>query len=138
VNVDVDEGLPLVKVDSRLVAQALTNLVENATKYSPLGSEILLRVRLVDDQLIISVTDQGPGVAPDEQNRIFDKFYRGWQQVERRSAGTGMGLAIARGIVEAHGGRIWVESAVGHGSAFTFAIPVEWKAEAEQVPGDDI
>jgi two-component system sensor histidine kinase KdpD len=138
VNVDVDEGLPLVKVDSRLVAQALTNLVENATKYSPLGSEILLRVRLVDDHLIISVTDQGPGVAPDEQNRIFDKFYRGWQQVERRSAGTGMGLAIARGIVEAHGGRIWVESAVGHGSTFTFAIPVEWKAEAEQVPGDDV
>ncbi|MBI3949758.1 MAG: DUF4118 domain-containing protein [Acidobacteria bacterium] len=127
VRVDIDDAFPLVKVDSRSIAEALTNLVENAGKYSPPGSEILIRGRIRDDQLILSVTDQGPGLTPDEKDRIFDKFYRGQPRGQRRSAGTGMGLAIARGIIEAHGGRIWVESTPGHGATFTMAVPVEWR-----------
>jgi two-component system, OmpR family, sensor histidine kinase KdpD len=127
VSVALDEHTPVVKLDSRLVAEALTNLVENAAKYSPADSAIILRARVAGDELIISVTDHGPGIAPDEMGRIFDKFYRGRTPARRVSEGTGMGLAIARGIVEAHGGRIWVESAPAQGATFTIAIPVEYK-----------
>jgi two-component system sensor histidine kinase KdpD len=127
VKIEIDEAFPLVKMDARLIAEALINLVENAGKYAPPGSEIVIRGRLRDDQLMLSVTDQGPGLAPDEKDRVFDKFYRGQQRGVRRRAGTGMGLAIARGIIEAHGGRIWAESAPGAGATFTMAIPVEWR-----------
>ena len=127
VSVALDEHTPVVKVDSRLVAEALTNLVENAAKYSPADSAIIVRARVAGDELIISVTDHGPGIASDEMGRIFDKFYRGRHRARRVSEGTGMGLAIARGIVEAHGGRIWVESAPAQGATFTIAIPVEYK-----------
>jgi two-component system, OmpR family, sensor histidine kinase KdpD len=119
-----DSGQSLVKIDSRLVAEALTNLVENAAKYSPAGSQILLRA-VAEDHLTISVSDQGPGIAPDETGRVFDKFYRGTRLSEGQSGGTGMGLAIARGIIEAHGGSIWLESAPGHGATFVFTMPVE-------------
>jgi two-component system, OmpR family, sensor histidine kinase KdpD len=125
VSADVDEHTPVVKLDSRLVAEALANLVENAAKYSPPGSAIIVRARVERDELIISVTDQGPGISSDEVSRIFDKFYRGRRPARRVSEGTGMGLAITRGIVEAHGGRIWVESAPAQGATFTIAIPVE-------------
>jgi two-component system sensor histidine kinase KdpD len=127
VSVALDEHTPVVKVDSRLVAEAVTNLVENAAKYSPADSAIIVRARVAGDELIISVTDLGPGITPDEMGRIFDKFYRGRHLARRVSEGTGMGLAIARGIVEAHGGRIWVESAPAQGATFTIAIPVEYK-----------
>lgn len=127
VRVEIAETFPLVKMDARLMAEALINLIENAGKYSPPGSEIVIRGRLRDDQLMLSVTDQGSGLAPDEQDRVFDKFYRGPQRGVRHSAGTGMGLAIARGIIEAHGGRIWAESVPGAGATFTMAIPVEWR-----------
>jgi two-component system sensor histidine kinase KdpD len=127
VKVRLDEGIPLVKVDSRLVAQALTNLVENAAKYSSAESEILLQARVSEDQLLISVTDHGPGIAPDEVDRIFEKFYRSPRSLDKKNTGTGMGLAIARGIIEAMGGRIWVESKPDCGATFTFAIPIEQK-----------
>jgi two-component system, OmpR family, sensor histidine kinase KdpD len=127
VSVALDEPTPVVKLDSRLVAEALANLVENAAKYSPADSAIIVRARVAGDELIISVTDQGSGIAPDEIGRIFGKFYRGRHPARRVSEGTGMGLAIARGIVEAHGGRIWVESAPAQGATFTIAIPVEYK-----------
>jgi two-component system sensor histidine kinase KdpD len=121
----------LVKIDSRLIAEALTNIVENAAKYSPAGSEILLEATAGPGELTILVKDQGPGIAPDEIDRVFEKFFRSRHQ--QRSAGTGMGLAIARGIVEAHGGKIWVESAAGVGAAFTFTLPVEVREASETV-----
>ena len=126
--VELDDGLPLVKVDSRLIAEALTNLIENAAKYSPPGSEVVLRGRIDEDKMIISVEDQGEGVAPDEQARIFDKFYRSTRPEKQFKEGTGMGLAITRGIVEAHGGKIQVESGPARGARFSFAIPVELKS----------
>lgn len=127
ISVDLDDGLPLVKVDSRLIAEALTNLVENAAKYSPDGSEIVLHGRIDEDKMIINVADQGEGIDPDEQGRIFDKFYRSTRIGKHYKEGTGMGLSITRGIVEAHGGKIWVEGAAGQGSKFSFMIPVELK-----------
>jgi signal transduction histidine kinase len=92
-----------------------------------------------EDSMIISVTDQGEGIDPDERERIFDKFYRSSRLYKQHKEGTGMGLAIARGIVESHGGRIWVESATVRGSKFSFMIPVESKsAKATAAADEDI
>jgi two-component system sensor histidine kinase KdpD len=124
---DVPADLPLVRVDSRLIAEVLANLIDNAAKYSPADSDILVRAAIEDDQLAIVVTDHGPGIPSDELPRIFDRFYRGSSRPESRREGTGMGLAISRGIVEAHGGKLWVESVAGKGASFRFTIPVEHK-----------
>ncbi len=124
VSVDCPEDLPLVKADSPLIAEALTHLVENAAKYSPAGSEIVVSARLEGDELLISVRDQGPGIAADEIDRVFDKFYRSTRLSGHSSIGTGMGLSIARGIIEAHGGRIWVDSDLDQGAVFTFALHI--------------
>ena len=121
----------LVKIDSRLIAEALTNIVENAAKYSPAGSDISLEATIRDGELSIDVKDQGQGIAPDEIAHVFEKFFRSRHQ--HRSAGTGMGLAIARGIIEAHGGKIWVESTAGEGAAFTITLPVEVKEASESI-----
>ena len=131
VKIDCSEDLPLVKVDSPLIAEALTHLVENAAKYSPAESEIIISARLESDELLISVRDDGPGIEANEFDRVFDKFYRSTRVNNDGASGTGMGLAIARGIIEAHGGRIWVESEFGHGAVFTFAIQVRHNAIAE-------
>jgi K+-sensing histidine kinase KdpD len=126
VHVDCPENLPGVKVDSRLIAEALTQVVENAAKYSPRGSNILVRGRLDGNRLLISVTDQGPGIAPEEMDRIFDNLYRSTLPNIHSNRGAGMGLAIARGMIEAHGGEIRVESTPGHGATFIFELPVEY------------
>jgi two-component system sensor histidine kinase KdpD len=125
IRVVLDEQMPLVSLDPRLIAEALTNLVENAAKYSPPGTEIVLKGKIDGGKLTISVKDQGEGIGPDERERVFDKFYRGARQRSHTGEGTGMGLAIARGIIEAHAGSIWVESAPGQGSTFSCAIPVK-------------
>jgi two-component system sensor histidine kinase KdpD len=130
VTVNLDDTLPSVKVDSRLVAQALANLVDNAAQYSRAGGQIVIRGAIEDDRLTISVTDQGPGIPPQDLPLVFDKFYRGTHNSSQRRDGTGMGLAISRGIVEAHGGKIWVESTPGRGATFAFTIPVDQR----QVP----
>jgi two-component system sensor histidine kinase KdpD len=131
VTIETGDGETLVKIDSRLIVEALTNIVGNAAKYSPAGSDILLEANIKEGQLSISVKDRGPGIAPDEIDQVFEKFFRSRHQ--DRSAGTGMGLAIARGIIEAHGGKIWVESSVGEGAAFTFTLPVEVKEASEPI-----
>jgi two-component system, OmpR family, sensor histidine kinase KdpD len=123
----LDQKLPLVKIDSRLIAEALVNIVENAAKYCPAGATIRLEARMNQDDLLITVADNGPGIAPEEIDRVFDKFYRSPSVTDTGISGTGMGLAIARGIIVAHGGRVWAESARGRGTLFTLAIPVEWK-----------
>jgi len=129
VNIECHESLPAVLIDSRLIAQALSNLIENAAKYSPVGSEIVLRAAMNGDDLLISVTDQGPGIPAEETDRLFEKFYRGTHP--QPNGGTGMGLAIARGIIEAHNGKVWVESSAGKGATFKFSLQVEHKALSE-------
>jgi len=133
VDIDFKESLPLVEMDSRLIAQALSNLVENAGQYSPPGTKILLQSRIEEGHLIFTVKDQGPGIAREEMERIFDKFYRGRHSSKRRGEGTGMGLAIARGIAEAHGGTIACENNVEGGAKFTLKMPVECKESPETV-----
>ena len=134
VEVECDDSLPFVLIDSRLVAEALSNLVENAAKYSPAGGEISVKAEMKGDELLISVTDQGPGIVPEETSRLFEKFYRGTHP--QHNSGTGMGLAISRGIIEAHDGKIWVENLPGKGATFAFSLHVEHKLTEEVDPAE--
>jgi len=118
---DVPADLPMVPFDLALVEQVLINLLENATKYSPAGTPIDVTARVVDGGLRVEVADRGPGVAAADVERVFDKFYRGR---EREGGGVGLGLAICKGIVSAHGGRIWVEPREGGGASFRFTLPL--------------
>ena len=120
----VPPGLPSVFVDQMRIGQVLTNLVGNATKYSSEGSPITIEAQLAGDQINVSVTDKGEGISAKFLDRVFDRFYQAESIVAGRKSGTGLGLSICRGIVEAHGGRIWVESKPGEGSKFSFSLPV--------------
>ena len=156
--IHLDDEMPLVKIDSRLVAEALVNIVENAAKYSPPRTEIKLEARIdaagppiegaplraghppgasgsvrgadlvKAGELVVTVADTGSGIAPEELDRIFDKFYRSPSVTDADTVGTGMGLAISRGIIVAHGGRVWADSSARLGTTFTIAIPVDYKA----------
>ncbi|HTX34852.1 MAG TPA: ATP-binding protein [Bryobacteraceae bacterium] len=121
VTVAVPAGLPAAEADPEFVEQVLRQLVENALKYSPEGSPLTVSAEQKGAKIVIGVGDRGPGIEEHERGRIFDKFFRG-RQHRFSTRGTGMGLAIAKGIVEAHGERIWVESEPGEGSVFYFSL----------------
>lgn len=120
---EVNPDLPLAWFDYVEISQVLANLVENAIKYTPEGTPITIRVWIEGQQVRVSVHDQGPGIPASEQAHIFDKFYR-VQRQDHQTRGTGLGLAIARGFIEAHGGRLWVDSDAGTGTTFTFTLPL--------------
>lgn len=124
----------LVSVDDILMEQVLINLLENAVKYTPPGTPIDIMAELRDGAVVVSVEDRGPGIAAGDEVRIFEKFVRASQGSV--SGGVGLGLAICRGIVIAHGGRIWVESRPGGGAAFRFTIPQE--SAPPSLPADDL
>jgi two-component system, OmpR family, sensor histidine kinase KdpD len=119
-----------VYVDPKLTSGALAHLLENADQYSPPGTPIDVRAAIADDGLRITVTDAGPGLDPAEMERLFDRFYRG-RAAGARSFGTGMGLAIARGLLAAEGGRVWGED-TGTGARFTIAVPCRVRVVASQ------
>ncbi len=121
VEIDVPQNLPLVRMDLRRIQEVITHLLDNAGKYAPAGTPIYVTAEARDDRVITSVADHGGGIDEFEQGLIFDKFYRGRGQ--RLVHGTGMGLAIVKAIVEAHGGTVAVTSQLGHGSVFYFSIP---------------
>ncbi len=122
-NFDLSSDLPLMSIDSDMILRVVTNLMENAVKYTPDGGSILLGASLRQEGLVISVADSGPGIPPHMQRQIFDKFSRvKYSDVPK---GIGLGLAFCRLAVEAHGGRIWVESEFGRGSTFCFFLPVD-------------
>jgi len=123
VEVRLPESLPSVLMDVTLIEKVLQHLLENAAKYSPSGSAIFISAEAKSGRLITSVADRGAGIDDLERSMIFDKFYRGQSQ-RYRVQGTGMGLAIVKAIVEAHGGRIEVTSQLGHGSVFSFGLPL--------------
>jgi two-component system sensor histidine kinase KdpD len=114
--------LPLVPIDAALVEQLLTNLLENAVKYTPPGTPVEISARPAEGGLLVEVADRGPGIPPASAQMIFEKFYR--LPREGATGGAGLGLAISRAIVEAHGGRIWVENRLGGGAAFRFTLPI--------------
>ena len=127
---DIPSDLPPVELDYLQIDQVLTNLIENAVRYTPTSSAIEIGAKLMDGQMMISIADRGPGIPPYDLERIFDKFYRVSGAKRRNSSvmGTGLGLAVCRGLVEAHGGRIWAENRPGGGAIFRFTLPLE-KAE---------
>jgi two-component system sensor histidine kinase KdpD len=123
IRVQVPDSLPIIHVDLERIADVLVQLLENAAKYSPSDTPITITAESKGKEVTISVGDQGPGIDDLEQSLIFEKFYRGRDQ-RYRVQGTGMGLAIAKAIVEAHGGTIGVTSQLGSGSVFYFSVPV--------------
>jgi PAS domain S-box-containing protein len=116
--------LPPVEADQALLQQALQNLVENAIKYTKADGKVHVRVRLQPNEVLFEVIDNGIGISPIDQPRLFEKFYRGAQQASKEMRGTGLGLAISKSIAEKHGGRIWAESQLGKGSTFYLVIPL--------------
>lgn len=128
--VELEDELPVVRVDPHAVAEVVYTLVDNAAKYSPQGATIRVQAaRAADEMIRIAVADEGQGIPPDMRERVFDKFFRATRDGDagggHSPAGTGMGLAIARGIVEAHGGRIWAEGrGRGAGARLVFTLPI--------------
>jgi signal transduction histidine kinase len=121
---DLDPRLPIVAGDRDRLIQVVSNLVNNAVKYSPDGGKVTLSTRSEDGFALVSVADTGLGIPPDEIGHVFERFRRVRSGAAQSIPGTGLGLTIVKQIVEMHGGKIWVESAVGHGSAFHFTIPL--------------
>jgi len=119
--VDLPEDLPLVLIDGVLIAQVLSNLLENALKYTPPGSPIEIEAWAAGDEITVSMLDRGPGIKPGDEERVFEKFHRG--APEGAVSGAGLGLTICRAIVEAHGGRIWAENRLVGGAMFCFTLP---------------
>lgn len=128
VSLCLSPDLPVLFVDGREIEVVLMNLIENAVKYSDPGTPIMLGVERQGDQVLFSVADQGLGIPVEHRDRIFERFYR-VEGVGQRQAGSGLGLAICKHIVEAHGGRIWVESIPGAGSCFYFSTPIDGTRE---------
>jgi two-component system, OmpR family, sensor histidine kinase KdpD len=121
VEVSLPEDSPAVRVDTHQVQRVIVNLLENALKYSPGSEPVHVHVQATGSEAFVRIVDRGPGVAPDELERIFEPFQRGSRGAAR---GAGLGLAIARGFAEANGGRIWAESRQGQGATFVLALPV--------------
>ena len=129
VEVNIDDDLPVVRVDERAVSEVVYTLVDNAAKYSPKGTSIRVTAQRYDEGMIkIAVEDRGEGIAIDLRERVFDKFFRATRDGDvstHRPSGTGMGLAIGKGIVEAHKGEIWIESGTGgKGTRVVFTVPI--------------
>ncbi len=122
----IPEYLPPVEMDYVQIGQVVTNLLENAIRYTPAGSPITICIEVHQAELQVSVADRGAGVPPAERERIFDKFYRVHREPRAADAdrGSGLGLAVSKGVIEAHNGRIWVEERVGGGAVFCFTLPM--------------
>ncbi|WP_223643317.1 cell wall metabolism sensor histidine kinase WalK [Corallococcus sp. EGB] len=115
-----EPDLPPVRADRARLVRVFQNLVGNAIHFTPPGGHILLKAARRGDQVCFRVEDSGPGIDTRSLPHVFDRF---WQAIHARKAGAGLGLAIVKGLVEAHGGRVWVESQPGHGAAFFFTLP---------------
>ncbi len=120
--VDFPEGFPMILGDEERLTQVISNLVTNSIKYSPSGGEICISGSIRPTQIVICVSDQGPGIAPEDIPHVFDRFYRA-SDASRTTKGAGLGLYLARAVVEAHSGRIWVDPKPGNGACICFSLP---------------
>jgi len=126
---NLGERLPSVNIDARRIRQVLDNIIDNAIRYSEKGTRVVIEARWAGSEMLVSVADQGIGIPAEDLERVFDRMYRIEQRLTPEIGGVGLGLAICKGLVEAHGGRIWVESELGKGSIFYFALPIGTPAE---------
>lgn len=122
--ISIPDSTPPVLVDDIRIGEVLTNLVDNAVKFSDDNTTIRIEARRAGKEVIVSVSDEGVGIPPELHEKVFERFFQGNGHKTSRRKGTGLGLSICRGIVEAHGGRIWVESKTGKGAKFSFRLPV--------------
>jgi len=130
--ISFSSDFPIVEADPRRLEQVLRNLLDNAVKYSPDGGLVVVRGQRADDEVIISVADNGAGIAPEHLNRLFEKFFRVKSQTGHTVRGTGLGLPVSRTIVESHGGRIWAESELGRGTTIYFSLPCQGKDDQDE------
>lgn len=114
-----------IEADPALLSQALRNLLENAIKYTPMGGQVSIGLREMEDSILFEIQDTGIGIAPLDLPRVFEKFYRSSRREAYSQKGSGLGLAIVKSIVERHHGKIWVESQLGRGSVFFIQIPLK-------------
>jgi len=124
ITVDIPGELPKAWVDRHRLAQILTNLVNNANKYTASGGAIVVHARRNDNMIEIEVKDTGCGISPEDQQKLFSKFFRSADDKVRETAGNGLGLSITKNLVELHGGRIWFESEYRKGTSFCFTVPI--------------
>jgi two-component system sensor histidine kinase KdpD len=117
----------VVQVDPRLTSAALSHLVENAGHYSPAGTPITISARVDENGLTLAVSDRGPGISAQDLPHLFERYYRG-VNARKLAFGTGMGLAITRGLLAAQGGRVWAENLPGGGACFTMVVPAKSRA----------
>lgn len=127
--ISIQPNLPQVVTDSVRIGQVITNLISNAAAYSEHGTRITLQAKKINDEIVISITDEGIGIPSSHLKKVFDRFYRLESGVARRRGGTGLGLAICKGIIEDQNGRIWAESELGKGTIFSFALPIQSKSQ---------
>jgi signal transduction histidine kinase len=120
---DLPESAALALVDAHRIGQVVRNLLSNAINFTPEGGEIAVSVKCTKDEVVVSVADTGPGIPQEELPYIFERFYRVDKSRSRATGGSGLGLTIARRLVEAHGGQLEVESELGKGSVFTVKLP---------------
>lgn len=123
--VRIEQDLPPVQLDYLQMDQVLTNLLENAMRYTPVNSPIEIHARVQNEKMLVSVADRGPGIPQGDEERIFDKFYSVATGEDKKRKGSGLGLAVCRGLIEAHGGRIWAENRQGGGAIFSFTLPLQ-------------
>jgi signal transduction histidine kinase len=121
--VNVDNQLGQIQADERKIRQVLLNLLSNAIKFTPEGGRIEVRAQPRNGSVAVSVTDTGVGIAPEDQEAVFEEF-RQVGTADKKVEGTGLGLALSRKFIQLHGGKIWVKSQVGQGSTFTFTVPM--------------
>ena len=117
----------MVNIDAKRIRQVLDNLIDNAIKYSETGTAVMVRAETKTQELEISVIDQGRGIPATDIDRVFDRMYRIEQRLAQDPGGMGLGLSLCKGLVEAHDGRIWVESEEGKGSILFFTLPLDSK-----------
>ena len=128
--VELPPEVPAARGDERRLTQVLLNLVGNAIKFTDKGG-VSIRAASANGSVTLSVHDTGPGIAEADQSKIFEEFQQANSSTTKEKGGTGLGLAISKRIVEMHGGRLWVESSPGHGSTFSFTVPIHVERQAE-------
>lgn len=134
--VDMQHDLPTIRGDEERLQQVLFNLLSNALRHTPTGGTITTRAEPKEDNVVVRVQDTGSGISPDDLPHVFERFYRVDRSRARGTGGSGLGLTIAKRIVEAHGGQIWADSWLGAGSTFSFSLPVQSPATVSDAQGD--